>query len=771
MITKIIKLKNVGLIGNACPSGAVDFQPVTTIYAENGRGKSTLAAVLRACAERDPGRVKARTTIDKSEDPEIEILFDGNNINKYDGAGWNGAAPSMLLFDAEFVETNVYSGFSVRPDQRQELLEFALGEKAVQAKRKADELTEQIASQTRVIGQNAKILEALSPKLTAAQCAQLEAIDASEANGQINALQERIRVATNAEQINQRQVPKLLQPMVSQLEPVFEVLARELRDIETEAEIAVRNHFAKHADGGDFQGWISQGQSYLTSDACPFCDQPLADNDLIGKYKSYFNEVYRSLKDRITGLPGEIDAWIPGSFADNAISDVQLNEARITAWEGEINLDPPAFDADGLKILVEKARQDLLDLVQRKALNPIEATCSKSEQHAIIEQIEQIKNVISNYNNSLQAILSNVSKFKSTIDGEDIETLEDQVRILRVQAQLGTPNASDARDAYLAAEQEKQQLEGLKDAAREKGDELIRSSLVNYNEHINTILNELGAEFSISSLSQDYRGGRGAPRAGYGIKIRDQQVALNTSPNFSAGHTFATTLSEADKRTLALAVFIARLETEDHLASKIVILDDPVSSMDQNRRHQTIRRVVRIASQCQQLIILSHDAHFLREFNERLVQSNATPPRVMQLARVGNGYSAFSDCELNEICESAYYRHFRMIEDFVDGNSSADARDVAKAIRPLLEGFLHRRFPVHIPRGEMLGPIIHNHIKPASSGPLTNMQHCLHELDAVNDYTKQFHHDPSTASDAVSAIDAQLLHFARKALNIIYGAI
>jgi hypothetical protein len=36
--------------------------------------------------------------------------------------------PDIVVFDSEFVEHNVYSGFEVRSEQRQALLEFALGD-------------------------------------------------------------------------------------------------------------------------------------------------------------------------------------------------------------------------------------------------------------------------------------------------------------------------------------------------------------------------------------------------------------------------------------------------------------------------------------------------------------------------------------------------------------------------------------------------------------------------------------------------------------------
>lgn len=63
MIKKILKIKNVGLLQDATLNGAVELATVTAIYAENGRGKSTFAAVMRACQLADVGRLSARKTI------------------------------------------------------------------------------------------------------------------------------------------------------------------------------------------------------------------------------------------------------------------------------------------------------------------------------------------------------------------------------------------------------------------------------------------------------------------------------------------------------------------------------------------------------------------------------------------------------------------------------------------------------------------------------------------------------------------------------------
>ena len=298
----------------------------------------------------------------------------------------------------------------------------------------------------------------------------------------------------------------------------------------------------------------------------------------------------------------------------------------------------------------------------------------------------------------------------------------------------------------------------------------MNETLTQYQEKINGILETFGANFSIDRLSTNYQGRVGEPRTEYVLRVRNQVVNLGSGSDFSSGHSFSTTLSESDKRTLALAFFIARLEDDPALGSKIVVLDDPVSSMDRNRRYQTIRRVAVLATKCKQLIVLSHDAYFVRELLDRLrdLRPNPITPRVLEITRVENECSAFGECDLDEICESDYYRHHRMVAEYVEGKSAANIRDIAKAVRPLLEGYLHRRFPGHIPRNQMFGKIIADHIAPATEEPLSHLLQHVTELREINEYASQFHHDTNQDADSVNVVDAELLQFARRSLDMIY---
>ncbi len=112
MLKKILCIKNLGLFSNA-ERTSPDFDKATLIYAENGRGKSTLASILRSCAKDDTESIRNRQTLDSGNLPEIKLLFKNGTSHKqakFDGEKWSCSYPDIIVFDTEFVDNNVYPG-------------------------------------------------------------------------------------------------------------------------------------------------------------------------------------------------------------------------------------------------------------------------------------------------------------------------------------------------------------------------------------------------------------------------------------------------------------------------------------------------------------------------------------------------------------------------------------------------------------------------------------------------------------------------------------
>ncbi len=75
----------------------------------------------------------------------------------------------------------------------------------------------------------------------------------------------------------------------------------------------------------------------------------------------------------------------------------------------------------------------------------------------------------------------------------------------------------------------------------------------------------------------------------------------------------AEVLSEGEHRAIALAGFLAELETSGDRSA--LVFDDPVSSLDHNRRHAVARRLVEEAER-RQVVVFTHDLVFLLMLQE-----------------------------------------------------------------------------------------------------------------------------------------------------------
>jgi wobble nucleotide-excising tRNase len=721
---------------------------------------------LRACQLGDAGRINARKTIDAANAPEVKLLLHDNSHVEFTANAWKNALADIVVFDSEFVEQNVYSGFEVRADQRQSLLEFALGNQTVQLKQQLDQLSQDIEAQTRKRTQAEKFLTGYATPYNLAGFMALQPV--ADAQQQIDAFQKRIEAAKNVQQLAARRDPAEIILVQLDLAAVFVVLHTQIQDVEAAAEAVVKAHLAKH-HSEDFEDWVSRGQQYLSGAECPLCGQGISGIELIAAYRSYFNQAYADLKRQVAALESRVRDGLADSKIEAAVSAVATGTARIEAWKDQLNLTAPRLDGAALSAALKQVREQMQSLVAAKQRAPLEPVGTQSDMDTATAIISAIDQTLKTYNAEVRAQAVTITEFKRKLAAENPATLTGEIRKLEAVQKRELPEVAVAVAEYQAAEAERKRLDGEKTTARQQLDALMNATLQQYQTSINALLAVFGAEFTIEQLKPTYLGG-GEPRSEYGLCLRNKSVKLGSRADIATGHSFATTLSEADKRTLAVAFFVARLKADPNLAGKIVVLDDPVSSLDRNRRHQSIRLIANLAGECCQLLVLSHDAYFVRELRERLTERKPAPitPHILTIRRAHQGYSSFAVCDIDDVCSSDYYRHHRLVADYVDGKSTANNRDVAKAIRPLVEGYYHRRFPGLIPRRLMFGQIIAMVADTNTGEPLSFLRPLVKEMGGVNDYAGQFHHDTNAGSENVALVDAELLYFAKGALKLIY---
>ena len=130
MITSLNLIRNIGRFNSVTTT--TQFAQLTLIYAENGRGKTTLSAILRSLATGDPIPISERRRLAAQHPPHAIVACTGSPPNAmFQNGSWNRTLPDVLVFDDVFVDENVYSGLVVGSDHRQNLHELILGSQGV----------------------------------------------------------------------------------------------------------------------------------------------------------------------------------------------------------------------------------------------------------------------------------------------------------------------------------------------------------------------------------------------------------------------------------------------------------------------------------------------------------------------------------------------------------------------------------------------------------------------------------------------------------------
>ena len=162
-----------------------------------------------------------------------------------------------------------------------------------------------------------------------------------------------------------------------------------------------------------------------------------------------------------------------------------------------------------------------------------------------------------------------------------------------------------ARQAYLDEKAAKAATEVLRGQARDALDD-YRQNIFPANEAaINEYLHRFNAGFRLGGVgSVNTRAGSSCT---YNVLINNIAVALTAA----AGPSFRTTMSAGDRNTLAIVFFFASLDQDAQIAQKIVIIDDPMTSLDEHRSLTTLQEMRRLQARVGQVVVLSHSKPFL----------------------------------------------------------------------------------------------------------------------------------------------------------------
>lgn len=596
------------------------------------------------------------------------------------------------------------------------------------------------------------------PGMMLAQFEQLPA----EADGDTKLvdLTKRLAAASNVAAIQAMAVPITFAEPAFDIDGLFAGLAVSLEGVHVDAEKIVKEHTAK-VIGEGAESWLSKGCQFSNGTACPFCDQDISNSDLVKAYQTHFNAAYNELKETVAALQARITNGLGNELVEGVAKNAGVASAQALAWAEHVETTTIVFDAAAAQATLTELRTFLLGLAARKQGAPLESLGSPEDKAKANELWKQFLVTVQAANAWIETAETRIGKYKTKLTGESAASLQHQIARTQAVNRRYAPDVVNLFSQLNTARTGANSADSAKKAARETLDSLMGVTLGKYQTTINALLKKFGASFSIKGMTANFRGN--APRSEYGLLLRGKDISLEGVPP-----SFSTALSEGDKRTLAFSFFVASTLDDPKLAERVVIIDDPMCSLDLNRRHHTRTVLCQTYTKAAQLILLAHDPYFLRDLRDALKKKEGSAAvAFFQLAAAPQDYTDFAPLDIDRECESSYVRHHRLLNDFSRG-TGGDLRVVAKAIRPMLEGYLHRRFPGLLPKDCTFGVAVVRIRDSIAPSPLCHANNLIDELNEVNDYVGRFHHDTDPDADMGAVSGLELKTFVDRALCIVH---
>ena len=764
MIEKFISIKNIGRFRDCSVHGDVTFRRLTLLFAENGRGKTTLCAILRSLKTGQHEFISARKTLGANGPASVQIRLDGNTVS-FSNSAWNSTYSDIVIFDSVFIHDNVYAGDYVDHDHKKNLYRVIVGMQGVQLAKQIEDLDGKIRkTNTDINTKRDTVLRTVPHEVTIdayLDWQPIEDIDnkIQQKSTEIFTLQRSLDKATEIKSKN------LLAKITLPTFPTdfLTILAKQLMDITADAEARVRQQIANHQMGVSGEIWLSQGLGYIANEQCPFCGRDITANDLIAAYRSHFNAAYKALKQEVYQLSQKVTDAI-GDTSLNAVQlDISGNLALAEFWKQFTELDLIDFQLDEIRKKYATLHKVALALSQKKQQIPTEAVLPNDEFQSAIESVNALQQLVDTYNKSVDICNAIINRQKASVqDSRSINSLKAVLSELEAKKKRFDQDVVQACKAYQDSLDAKTVLEQQKEVVKQKLDQHCQSILQTYEQSINTCLDQFNAGFRITNSRHLYTGG--TPSSHYQIEINNTAIDLGDSRTHSGTPCFKTTLSSGDRSALALAFFLAAFKQDPQAANKIVVLDDPFTSLDRFRRTCTQQLIRHVAGIAQQVVVLSHDPHFLK-----LVWDGYPPAdiKVLQLCRTGDN-TMIGELDIDAETQSTYIKNYSTLLNFYRDHAGKPL-DVARSIRPFLEGMLRAHFPGHFQPNEWLGNFID---KIKSAGNTDGLQHAqadISEIEAINDYSKKYHHNQNPNADSEPLSADELHGFVKRTLRLVGG--
>ena len=416
--------------------------------------------------------------------------------------------------------------------------------------------------------------------------------------------------------------------------------------------------------------WVKKGLEFVNLDernTCPFCQQETLKEELVNDIKNYFDETYQNKIQKLKRFKTE--------YENLNINKEGYDKKYFTEdVKSEITQLIDGFNAK---------RTHNLQQIEKKISNPSQIIELQSTQ-SIIDQINKFIEKINKLNNDFNEKLDN--------QAETIEKYKDYFWIIQRAEYNGDIQEykKDIKQLNKDIKNIDTEITGINNNIRAQ-EEIISTNQA-HTTNIDKSISEINKRleyFGLESIAIE--------------KTEEQWYKIVREGDEEEG--VYKSLSEGEKTIITFLYFLElciNKESESDRKEKIVVIDDPVSSLSHIYTFDVSRLIKTylidqsssdLITDCIQCFILTHNLHFFCQLAYR---------KNFQLFRIyiENKASNITHLKYNDI-QSDYQAHWEIIKQDKENNK----RIVANAMRNIIEyffGFVENKELNNIFRNEQL---------------------------------------------------------------------
>jgi wobble nucleotide-excising tRNase len=698
MITKINKIKNLGLVlsdytwGSHIKTGIQlpEFKRYNLIYGWNATGKTTLSKLFDAV---ENGELKSTPSLEyEIEDKDKHKFKNGEKFNQ-----------KVRVFNQDYIENNI----KIREGKAKSIT-LVLGdvnkdivEQIEEDKNRLSVKSDELKKQTSLMNQKNKNKGSVFTEI--AKTIYIAIIGGAvrnyiktnaEADFSILTKKELLiddELQKNAIAVKQNSEPKLdiIEEIKFKYKEEDKNLDLAITDLLNEAKIllgqTVESQIIERLkDHPDISSWVETGikiHEEHKSTNCEFCGETIRKVRLL-ELSKHFNEADKKLKDNIDVLIDKLNK------IKVSLNNIQFHDKARLYAELQNTYETNVKNLNTEKEIIIKTLSKIIKLLEDKKYKTTDTLELKEELKTdkFIKYNKDINSLIENHNKKTDEFDTQKNKTIDQLKTHYLSTIYDDVKNLEKEIiELGNKidkikNGDSSVPGDLG-------IDGLNKRISENQAKIssTHKACEEINKGLSTFLGrtELIFETNKTKITDD-KGQQKEIEDGYVIK-RNGDIARN--------------LSESEKTAIAFVYFTIHLKDQDFDLSKgIVIVDDPVSSLDSNCLFQAFAFLKNAVKDAEQVFVFTHNFELLKlllNWQKNNDRGNQCSFYMIKNCCETNGRCAFLDNMDKELqkYESEYHYLFKKLYEFQSDGTIGQSYPIPNIARKVLDTFLLFRIP------------------------------------------------------------------------------